>query len=709
MSIPFLLAISAGLASIAMALWVLWYDRRAFLHRLFAGGMILLALEAFFFALGHEAEFSTDMIRWYRVRLVPASLIPGIWLLFSLSYGRTNYREFILRWKWLLFAFFFVPVFLVSSFWPALFVGTALDEHFRVLFRMGWAGFALHLTNLFAAILVLINLERTLRHATGHQRWQVKFMVLGVGCVFGARIYTESQGILYRIFDPSLEAAPLAALLLGSLLMARTLRRTPLLNFGFYLSHSFLYNSLTVLFVGLYLIAVGVLARLLYIFKGGVSQSLVVFLVLLAMLGVAVFLLSDRFRLYRKRFVSRHFHRPRYDYLKVWSKFTAQTASVTDLRILCERIVKEIAQTMETLSVNLWLMDEQGGRLSFGGSTSFSEEAGERLEILSDGGQALIETLKEQKDLLDISIPGAQAVEDFKTRHRSALRQAKIDLLIPLRAAGRMVGVLAIGDKVSNEPYTFEDRELLKTLADQAAANLLTLKLGERIQQAREAEAFQVMSAFFMHDLKNVASRLSLLTQNLPVHFNNPEFRKDALKAISQSLERINRMCGRLSILSQGLEILPKEVDLNRLVTEILQGMNGLLKTEPMLQLGELPRIRLDPEQIQKVLTNLLFNANDAIGETGSIRVKTEALGNAVSISVIDDGCGMSREFMQRSLFHAFRTTKKQGTGIGLFHSRKIVEAHGGRIEVESEEGKGSTFRVVLPLRSKENETENRG
>jgi len=76
---------------------------------------------------------------------------------------------------------------------------------------------------------------------------------------------------------------------------------------------------------------------------------------------------------------------------------------------------------------------------------------------------------------------------------------------------------------------------------------------------------------------------------------------------------------------------------------------------------------------------------------------------------VIDDGCGMSREFMQRSLFHAFRTTKKQGTGIGLFHSRKIVEAHGGRIEVESEEGKGSTFRVVLPLRSKENETENRG
>ena len=75
----------------------------------------------------------------------------------------------------------------------------------------------------------------------------------------------------------------------------------------------------------------------------------------------------------------------------------------------------------------------------------------------------------------------------------------------------------------------------------------------------------------------------------------------------------------------------------------------------------------------------------------------TARLGEAASILVSDNGRGMTPEFMSRSLFQPFHTTKAQGLGIGLYHSRKIVEAHGGRIEAVSEVGKGSTFRVILP------------
>ncbi len=111
-----------------------------------------------------------------------------------------------------------------------------------------------------------------------------------------------------------------------------------------------------------------------------------------------------------------------------------------------------------------------------------------------------------------------------------------------------------------------------------------------------------------------------------------------------------------------------------------------------------MPKLSLDPEQIQKALTNLLLNAKEAIGDGEEIRVTTGRQDGWVELTVIDNGCGMCQEFMEECLFRPFKTTKNQGLGIGLFQSKMVVEAHKGRIEVESQEGKGSTFRVLLPV-----------
>ena len=112
------------------------------------------------------------------------------------------------------------------------------------------------------------------------------------------------------------------------------------------------------------------------------------------------------------------------------------------------------------------------------------------------------------------------------------------------------------------------------------------------------------------------------------------------------------------------------------------------------------PSILADPGQLQKVLTNLLLNAKEAVNgaSAGEIRLRTAQENGWVLLSVADNGCGMSQEFMRRSLFRPFQTTKKSGLGIGMFHSKAIVEAHQGRIEVESKVGEGTTFRVLLPM-----------
>lgn len=106
----------------------------------------------------------------------------------------------------------------------------------------------------------------------------------------------------------------------------------------------------------------------------------------------------------------------------------------------------------------------------------------------------------------------------------------------------------------------------------------------------------------------------------------------------------------------------------------------------------------MDTEQMLKVLTNLLLNASEAVSPAGEIRVQTGQRNGWGLLQVADNGCGMTPEFISQALFRPFQTTKKKGFGIGMFQSKMIVEAHGGRIEVESQQNKGTTFRVLLPI-----------
>jgi putative PEP-CTERM system histidine kinase len=207
------------------------------------------------------------------------------------------------------------------------------------------------------------------------------------------------------------------------------------------------------------------------------------------------------------------------------------------------------------------------------------------------------------------------------------------------------------------------------------------------------------LSAFLVHDLKNLASNLSLTVQNLPKHFENPEYRHDALESLSQSVDKIKLMCTRLTSLSQKVEPDLKTSDLNELVTRTLSDLNGVISNKIMKKFEPVPEIDIDSEQIQKVIVNFILNAHEATDQKGQIFISTSHEKGWVLLTVQDNGHGISREFMEKSLFHPFKTTKCKGMGIGIYHSKTIVEAHGGKIEVESEPGKGSTFRFFLPAR----------
>ncbi len=695
--------IAAGLTA-CVATTVLFRDPRSFIHRIFTLGLALFALTACLTGFAHQTTSIDKLLFWQKIEIVSASFLPGLWLLFSVSFTRTNYSDQIFKWKWILLLAFVLPVSMVTLFKDAFFAGLPVVIKSSIVFiPLGWSGYIWHLFWIISAILILMNLERTFRHTTGHMRWQTKFIFIGIGSMFIVHLFTNSQTVLFSRINTGMDSIDLGVLLIADIFILRSLLRGKSLNVGIHLSHQLLYNSVTALIVGIYFISVGIIAWFSLRFEWIQDIHLLIFLIFLAVTGIAVLLLSDRLRMKRKRFISRHFKRPQYDYQKIWEDFTERTATITTIPSLCDVIVKMVSETLEILSVSIWLIDERYQELHFGGSTVFTAAQAENLLFYGREGAALIGAMINQTMPVDLKGCEDDWVEDIKrTYGLDETKESRIRYCVPLNAAGHLIGIMTLSEKVFYEPLTYEETELVKTIADQAAAGLMNLRLSERLRQSQELEAFQSMSAFFIHDLKNLASKLSLVTQNLPVYLDNPEFRNDALKTISQSVTKINTMSSRLSLLSKKLDLNFTQTNLNDLVASTISDTKDYVLAPISQNLDTVPPLFLDHEEIHKVLVNLIMNAYDASGENGQITVATRLQDRWAEISVHDNGCGMSKAFMETNLFRPFQTTKKQGMGIGLYHCKTILEAHGGRIEVDSEEGKGTTFRVLLPVNSNE-------
>jgi hypothetical protein len=597
-------------------------------------------------------------------------------------------------------AVFAIPTALAALLWDHWHAGPPiLEQSSHWSLSLGWVGYVWSLAVIAGAILILMNLEQTLRHSTGRKRWQIKFMIIGLGTLFGVGIYNSSLAILFNEVGTDGMALNAGVLVAAVALIARSVVRDREMKVDLYLSHAFLYNSLTIILIGSYFIGVGMLAWLARVRFGADSLPFTSFLLFAAIMGLGSLLLSGDLRLKRKRLVSRLFDRPLYDYRQIWSQFTETTSTLSNTKELGAAVVNMVSETMDCLSVSLWVADESRDALVFVASTALMEEQARRMRMTVQDGAELMLALWDQEMPVDFGEPNEDWIPDFRASHATALEEARIRYVVALRAANRLIGVLTLSGRGKASPFTVQDCELLKTIADQTASSLLRLRLADQLNKAKALEALQMMSAFFMHDLKNLGSKLSLVTQNLPVHFDNPDFRKDAIRSVTQSVEKINTMCSRLSLLSERGKLSLKEASLDQIVTDSLKGLDGLFNLPVRCVLGNVTDLNIDAEQMQKVVGNLLLNASEAVSEDGKITVSTSMSDGWARLVVRDTGCGMSKEFMETRLFKPFQTTKPKGMGIGLFHCKTIVEAHGGRIEVASEEGKGSTFSVFLPGR----------
>ena len=689
--------VSSGLC-IVLALIVLYRERDSFVHRIFALGMTALAMEQVLGCASRCSVASESALNVQYFRFLAAGLLPGIWLSFTCRFGREHGR-LDLVWRWLPISTFLATPLVVLLFPQSFFSG--LPE-FELgggwFFSLGWSGKLFQFIFLLGSVLILVNLEKTFRIAVGRARWQVKYLLLGLGGFFIFRVYLCSQSLLFSVVDPRLELLSGGALMVAALLCSAALYRTRLLHFDLYFSPALLRRSLTLLIVSAYLIGVALVAELSDSFRWVQEIPIYSLIILLGLISAAALLMSERLHLFLRRFVSRQFGRPHHDYRSLWKRFTEQTTSVLEEGALARRTVGFVSKAMESPSVTLWMADERRRDLVFGASSSLTRLDAEKLHEDNRISKLVYGAMFNCTGIVDSEKSSPDWIVILGEMDSDYLSRSRIRYFVPLRIRDEFFGVMTLSDRVGRKGHSFEELELMQLLADQTAASLWNLKLALQVQRTKQVETLQHMSAFLLHDLKNLAQRFALTAENLTTNFDNPEYREQAVSVLRENVEKIRSICNDLTLLREKLELDQTQVDLNELVARTIDEMKESTRSLLVKDLQPLQPVVVDKVQLQKVLANLVLNADEASPEGGEIHISTDQVNGFAIISVRDNGCGMSEDFVEQRLFQPFQTTKKTGMGIGLYHSKMIVDLHGGEVEVESEVGRGTTFRVVLPI-----------
>jgi putative PEP-CTERM system histidine kinase len=541
---------------------------------------------------------------------------------------------------------------------------------------------------LLASVAVLGGLEAALRASRQGSRWRIKYLLLGVGGIFAVRFYVMTNVLLLQVLSPAYLLTQTATVFVGNLVIAVSLLRGGLRGLQMTVSRQILYRSVVVALAGTYLVVMGLLGWLLNRF--GVPQesfwgSLVVFI---SALGLAAFLLSEDVRWRFKRFLNRHFYASKYDYRDQWISFTKQLGSLLTVEELAPQLVGGVAAAIGTTKGALYLLDSRDARY--------------HLSWTLDIGH-LPQTLETDSTLVTLASGGRGPVVLSQGGHRweglygpeGWTSFADVTVAVPLAWQGTLAGILLVGPERTGAAYTPEDLEFLATVAEQAAGAIVTTQLSEALTRAREFDAFHRLTSFVVHDLKNAVSALSLLSRNALDHFDDPEFQRDALRTLAKTVERMRALMGRLASSSpRKLHFTP--VDLPELLQELAEPLVSGKRIAVVMQLDPVPPILADREALEQVLQNLLTNAVEAMGGEGRITLRSASRNGQVACVVSDTGRGIPREFLQKSLFVPFQTTKKGGWGLGLYQAREIVAAHHGQMTVESEEGRGTTLTLTF-------------
>ncbi|MFT4614356.1 MAG: putative PEP-CTERM system histidine kinase, partial [Bacteroidia bacterium] len=552
-------------------------------------------------------------------------------------------------------------------------------------------------TWLAISIIGLLLLEQFFRNSNESELWSTKHLCIGLGILFAFDFFMYAEALMLRNLEANVWQVRGVVSAMAAILMVISTARTKRKESTeaprrMYLSRHVAFHSLTLMASGIYLIAMSLAAYFISYLGGSWSGVLQIAFLCAAGLTLIVLLFSGRIRAHVRVWLSKNFFSYKYDYRIEWLEFTRLLASGEgDVPTNITRAVANLAKSPSGLLWGRseehryalqahWEMPAPGTEIDLGNLPAWLEE------------QEWIIDLREWRRSPDIYRNLALPPD--------LLGIARAWLIIPLIFGQKLQGILLLREPELPWDLNWEDRDLLKVASRQAASQLAQFQSDQALMESRQFEAFNRLSAYVIHDLKNILAQQSLMVANAQKHKHNPAFIDDMVDTVSNSVDRMSNLMVQLrSDAAPGSTATTyRKFELSELLQKVVADC-CLRAPSPELENKDLIfPLHCDRERLRVVFGHLINNAQDATGKSGSVQVRLKASDIGALIEIEDTGVGMDEDFIRQRLFKPFDSTKGlTGMGIGAFESRDFIRSLGGDIKVQSIPGEGSLFRVSIP------------
>jgi putative PEP-CTERM system histidine kinase len=541
------------------------------------------------------------------------------------------------------------------------------------------------------AIVGMLLVEQLFRNAHPDSRWGIKFMCLSIGAIFAYDFFLYSEALLFSRINPNIWAARGLVNAIVSPLILISAARNPQWSIRVHLSRHVVFHTMTLFGAGVYLLIMAAAGYYIRIFGGSWGTVLQIAFLSGASILLLTILFSGSIRAKLRVGLSKHFFSHQYDYREEWLRFTRTLLGAESTGQIYEAGIKAIANLVESAAGALWVKQATGS-----GYVCVARQNMTMPDLIIPANDPMVQFMTNTQWVINL--------DDYQLGHRhyvdlqipTWLRDRKDAwLIVPLMFYERLFGFIILSHSLGKIEFNWEVSDLLKAAGHQLANNLAQKQATDALLVARQFDSFNRMSAFVVHDLKNLVAQLSLMLANAEKHKSNPEFQEDMLSTVENTVTKMNHLLSQLGQ-NHSSGTGKTRVDLAELLETVINGKSAL-KPRPSLKASAVLHVHAEQERLGRVVGHIIQNACEATPYDGRVEVRLEKSEGMIVIEVEDTGKGMDITFIRERLFRPFDSTKSSGMGIGAYECREYFQELGGRVEVESSLDKGTLFRLILP------------
>ena len=546
-------------------------------------------------------------------------------------------------------------------------------------------------------VLCLIGLALTERIYGGSDpaaRKPIIHLCVAMVGIFGYDLVLFSSAVLTGQIDSGLWAARGMANALIVPFLAVAARRNRDWPVDMFVSRQVAYFGVTFFGAGIYLLLMSIGGYYVKQYGGDWGTAIAAIMMFGAVILLLALLLSDHLRRRTKVFFSKHFFSNRFDYREEWKRISHTLYHPDESRSLGERSIEAAARIYESES-GLLLLQREGSNSPLVPLAAWQRELPEGISL--DPNSDLVKYLKSSTWVIDTR----QYKQDPKFYGEVELpgwltNTAHQNIVVPLLQETDLIGVIILSQDAPIS-FTYEDTDLLKIVGRQIAGVLAQQLSSDRLAEGRQFQAYSRLTAFLMHDLKNVAAQQSLIVKNAEKHRNNPEFVDDAFATIEHSVKRMNRLIAQLAERSRKEQRQRVKIA-DALIAVVEQHSDR--QPVPQITIGDSEAVVIvDPERLSAIFTHVIRNAQDATDDKGTVLVELTNHSSMIDVVVTDTGVGMDETFIREQLFRPFESTKGvDGMGIGAYQVREYVRELKGYLDIDSTPGTGTAVTIRLPI-----------